>query len=311
MRRIVILAACLGALLLFSGSAGAACRTTTCDRAGAAPSSCDPSILGMCNPTGKPLAWPNTCVSTSVTAQGSVTSNITADQMRNIVHNAFQQWTSADCGNGEKPNFVVDIFPDVNCTNAAAMTGDAGYKSAGPNYNLWIFRDTDWPPEYVEDGAIAITLTQFSQTTGEIYDSDVELNSQKFNFTTDLSNVDCDLPSVVQHEAGHVLGLAHTDALESSSAVMLPSLDTHIVRRALQPDDILGICSIYPPGQLNPNCDPEPRHGFSTACDFDTGCCSIAPGRTTRHPVSGIALVVGVFLTAAIGRRKKVAELRV
>jgi hypothetical protein len=223
--------------------------------------------------------------------------------MRRIVQDAFLQWTTVDCGNGEKPSIVVDMFPDVNCTNVAEITGDAGYKSSGPNYNLWVFRDSDWPPEYVEDGALAITLTQFDPKTGEIYDSDVELNSQDFDFTTGLDFVDFDLPSVVQHESGHFLGLGHPEA-SVTYAVMLGGLGEHVVRRALQPDDVLGMCAAHPPGKLDPNCDPEPRHGFSTECEFDKGCCTVAPGRSASRRGSWVALV-GVMLTAAARLRWK------
>jgi hypothetical protein len=293
---------CATALLLLCGRAEAFCRTTTCDHQGAS-AECVASRVGDCSMRGTPIYWPSTCVSTSVSAQGSVASHITADTMRAIVRNAFQQWTNADCGNGEKPNFVVDIFPDVNCTDLSAITqdGDAGYKPTGPNYNLWIFRDNDWPFDNVRDeGAIAVTTTQFDRITGEIFDSDVELNSLGNTFTTDPDAVDMDLRSVVQHESGHFLGLGHAQA---SANVMWRDLSAGVVRRVLQPDDIQGICTIYPPGKLNPQCDPEPRHGFSTECEFDKGCCAIAPGQSANHRRPWGA--VGVSLLLLLSRRMR------
>ena len=204
----------LGAALLFASvEAFAFCRTTTCDQQNP-PASCGAApAAGVCNTAGTPIAWPSTCVSTSVSALGSVKSGITADQMRNIVQNAFQQWTTVDCGSGTTPNFTVDMFPDVNCTNV-------GYTSTGPNSNLWIFHDSDWPYGTEAELAIALTTTQFNPATGEIYDSDVELNSSAtppapydlldyFTTTTDPNLAYFDLPSVVQHESGHFLG-SHT-----------------------------------------------------------------------------------------------------
>jgi hypothetical protein len=219
--------------------------------------------------------------------------------MRSIVQDAFNRWTSADCGNGEHPNFVVDTFPDVNCTD---VTGDSGYKPTGPNYNVWIFRDNDWPFGAVDEGAIAITTTQFSATTGEIYDSDVELNSLGNNFTTGLDRVVMDLPSVVQHEAGHFLGLAHSLVDTATMYALITPGDS--TRRTLDPDDVSSICAAYKPGKLNPYCDPEPRHGFSTECEFDKGCCAVAPGRSTGRQGSWGALLVSLFLAAAAFRRK-------
>lgn len=299
MMRVATTVALLAALLGVSENATAACRTTTCDQQNA-PASCAPITTGVCNNQGTPIAWPSTCVSTSVNAQGSALRHISADQMRGIVEQAFQQWTTVDCGNGTTPNFVVDVFPDVNCTD---VTGSAGYKSTGPNYNVWIFEDSDWSYGVEAENAIALTTTQFNPTTGEIYDSDVELNSQNSNFTTGLDFVDIDLPSVVQHESGHFLGLAHTPV---STATMYATLDSgEISKRILDPDDVAGICAAYPPGYLDPNCDPEPRHGFSTECNFTSGGCSVAASSTTRHHNSLASLVAGLCLaTIALCRRK-------
>ena len=292
--------------LLVSGNARAWCRTTTCDRTDP-PANCGTSISTACTTTGTPIAWPSTCVSTSVSAHGSVKLGISAAEMRQEVQDAFKEWTTADCGDGKTPNFVVDIFPDVNCTN---VTGDKiGFKSEGPNYNVWIFRDSDWPYGMAgeDENAIAITTTQFSETTGVIYDSDVEFNSQFQDFSTQQDVVvRMDLPSVIQHEAGHFLGLAHSQA---PNATMLPSLDAgDTSRRSLESDDISAICAAYPPGQLDPSCDPEPRHGFSTECTFDKGCSTVSPGsgRSQRLPAG---LLTGAMLALVIVRRRRVLHL--
>ncbi len=293
------------ALLLVSGSlsfvsrqASAYCRTTTCDQEGA-PSSCGTPPANGCNTQGIPIAWPSTCVSTSVSAYGSPAQNISADEMRSIVAKAFENWTTADCGNGT-PNFQVDMFPDVNCT-------DVGYKTTGPNYNIWIFHDTDWPYGNVDESAIALTTTQFAPDTGIIYDSDVELNSEGQTFTTGLDVIGMDLPSVVQHESGHFLGLAHSTYPTATMYAYLDAGDASL--RTLDPDDVDAICATYPPGNLDPTCDPEPRHGFSTECEFDKGCCTVAPGHRNRR--AGLALVAaGLVLAAALRRRGPLVAAR-
>lgn len=51
-----------------------------------------------------------------------------------------------------------------------------------------------------------------------------------------------DLPSVVLHEIGHLLGLAHTD---DESAVMYPTIGPGMTKRDLESDDIQGIQALY------------------------------------------------------------------
>jgi hypothetical protein len=286
-------------LVAVSSRAHAYCRTTTCDRIDAPPECFEGG--GSCSSLGSPIAWPDTCVSTSVSAFGSEALGISADDLRSVVREAFEKWTSAPCTNGEVPRLVVDTFPDVRCVD---VTGEAGYKEKGPNYNIWIFQDTDWPYESIGMDAIAITTTQFHPVTGEIYDSDVELNSRDNPFTLTQDQAEIDLPSVVLHEAGHFLGLAHATL---ASAVMSPTLqigDTS--KRILDPDDVQGVCAIYPPGPRNPSCDPEPRHGFSTECEARSASCAVSWGSVPQHGRSGVVFLAGLLAAAACRRRRSI-----
>jgi len=74
----------------------------------------------------------------------------------------------------------------------------------------------------------------------------------------------------------------------------------------LTQDDIDGICHAYPPGTLDPNCDPEPRHGFSTECTLEKGCCTVAPGRVNRARRLPESLILGAFLAIAVVRRRRI-----
>lgn len=309
-RRVRLLTATLACLTVPSHAFGY-CRTTTCDREGAPPECLGVQVCTY-TPVAKPIFWPDTCVSTSVSAFGS-RQGISADDLRSIVNEAFQKWTTAPCRGGGVPSFVVDVFPDVRCTEVTGYIGDEengpvqnlGYKEKGPNYNVWIFRDDDWPYDSIGEKAIAITTTQFNATSGEIYDSDVELNSRDNVFTLGDENVQIDLRSVVLHEAGHFLGLAHASL---PSAVMTPTLDAgDASRRNLDPDDIDGICSIYLPQRpLNPTCDPEPRHGFSTECSARQMSCGVARVHR-RAPTRGLtATWVGIALLSAGMYRRRI-----
>jgi len=227
--------------------------------------------------------------------------------MRLIVDQAFQQWTTADCGNGTIPSFVVDMFPDVTCKD---VTGSNAYKLAGPNANIWFFEDEDWPHvESDAESAIAVTSVLFDKNTGEIYDADVELNSHGVDFTTDTAVVKIDLASVIQHESGHFLGLAHS---QDADATMYATLDPdagETKKRTLNRDDVEGICAVYPPGKFDELCDPEPRHGFSTACDFQRTSCTVAPRLGANRPAVSRALLIALLLIGGVGRRRKWAGI--
>jgi len=64
--------------------------------------------------------------------------------------------------------------------------------------------------------------------------------------------------------------------------------------RSLEPDDIDGLCAIYPPGRSG-KCDPKPRGGQGDAClqehedDGDGGGCAVAasPGSVTAGSPAG------------------------
>jgi hypothetical protein len=96
---------------------------------------------------------------------------------------------------------------------------------------------------------------------------------------------------VLTHEAGHFLGLSHSI---DNSATMKPVYDP--VRdgesfRSLAPDDVAGICAIYPPDRKASTDSCDNRHGFSPQCGADqpppddSKACSL----NTRQGVSGSA----------------------
>jgi hypothetical protein len=79
-----------------------------------------------------------------------------------------------------------------------------------------------------------------------------------------------DLKTIVTHEAGHFLGLAHTPV---QNAVMFASYQAGVF---LGPDDSAGLCTVYPPSGMRSTssggaaagaCDPTPPHGFSDQCE--------------------------------------------
>ncbi|MGD8862280.1 MAG: matrixin family metalloprotease [Myxococcales bacterium] len=102
--------------------------------------------------------------------------------------------------------------------------------------------ETDW-----ELGPETIGATLNSYTVGEpatIEWSTMQLNGQDYRWVLGRPRrlTDVDVYTIVLHEAGHYLGLGHSDELE---AVMAPAYAGP--RPGLALDDVEGVCALYPP----------------------------------------------------------------
>jgi len=277
------------AIGLGSSGAVAFCRAVS----SSAPAGYDPAVQGCFAPTSGPgsydLYWKNLCVGYSVQRDASPLRHITLDQARQVAAAAFEQWSSAACDGGAPSVQVRDLGP-VDCS-------EVQYNSAQPNQHVIVFRDDGWP--YSDSSnTLGLTTITFDATDGEIFDADTELNSHDYNLVLgSAAPIDSyDLASVITHEAGHFLGLAHSG---DRAAVMYAHY--HPGSSALTSDDTAGICSAYPGGGVRETssgalsggtCDPTPRHGFSTACasadaGADMTAIADAGGGSAGAPLDG------------------------
>jgi hypothetical protein len=114
----------------------------------------------------------------------------------------------------------------------------------------------------------------FNPNTGEIYDANVEINSNLQSFVlTDAPYPAVDLNSVLTHELGHFLGLSHSPV---GSATMYSQYEEGM--KTLAADDVAAICASLPPDRTTVDTD-LPRHGFSTDCGVtEKGCCTSTIG---------------------------------
>lgn len=118
--------------------------------------------------------------------------------------------------------------------------------------------------------AVAYTVTLYDPATGAIVDGDIEVNGWDgqlagANLTTPPTNgwyftcgddaptctaygqAGCtymDLRNTVTHEVGHFLGLAHTAVASTTMYSLTQPGETQ--KRTLSPDDVAGVCAIYP-----------------------------------------------------------------
>jgi hypothetical protein len=319
----VALAAAVAMLLLsVPRPALAFCRTMACPLpAGFAPQegACvPPDFSSWCasqNPPDKaiPVWWRNACVSYDIQQNASrQVPYATADTMFAA---AFAKWTSLDCPGAPGPGGSARVSIDVRDLGPVACD-EVQYNQSQGNQHVIIFHDDVWPHDD-QYNTLGLTTITYDPDTGEIYDADMAINSGPnipLSLGDPVPSDGYDFQSIITHETGHFLGLAHSGDL---SATMFARYNMgQTTMRTLQDDDKFGICSIYLPNgnravdrSVEPSgevvgqaCDSTPRHGFQSVCGQPLGCSMAEPG--TRGGAGFAALIVMAQAVAAGARRR-------
>jgi hypothetical protein len=305
--------------LLVPREAHAFCRTTTTP----IPANFNPTR--GCYTEGLPLFWKGACVGYSVNSAAS--ASIPFATATEKIDSAFATWNHVVCASGTDIGITTSNLGPVTCS-------EVKYNPNGPNQNVIVFRDDKWP--YSDpNNTLGLTTVTFNADTGEIYDADMEINATGKNLTiTDqVPGNGFDLLSVLTHEAGHFLGLAHaTSPTSTMYASYKPGTSS---LRTLAPDDIVGVCEIYPSTKertvaesVDPTgmvvadaCDPTPRHGFGTGCaenpppvdhSSSSGCMVASPSNGTNEIPNAFLVVVATLgvTVLVIPRRRRRAPPR-
>src|SRR5262249_47993727 len=89
-----------------------------------------------------------------------------------------------------------------------------------------------------------------------------------------------DLEAVLTHEAGHLIGLDHTQPenyAKKPSPTMAPDVGVcEMDKRVIKPDDIAGLCVLYPKGQLPGNGETPPEQPEPYVKNPPFGCTATA-----------------------------------
>jgi hypothetical protein len=159
---------------------------------------------------------------TSLTyAFSSGTADVAGDEERAAVRNAFVTWSRAvqiafrEVGTGDDPDILIG-WTNANCGDAD-MTGVT-------------LAHADYPPGCGYFGNARPRPFHF--------------DDQEHAWCIGAVVNQYDVESTALHEIGHLLGLQHSGV---AGAVMFPTASPNTTKRALAPDDIAGIQSLYPP----------------------------------------------------------------
>ena len=289
------------ALLALPSTASAFCRTTTV----AIAPDFDPTPDQPCWDEGLPLYWASACVGYSI--QKDASKQVSFDDAQTGMETAFAQWTNATCptdgGVSSKASIDVRFLGPVACHTVQ-------YNQGGGNANVIMFDDGQWPHND-SNNTLGLTTVTYNVKTGELYDADMEINTAQVTLTVngDVPPTGYDFLSIVTHESGHFLGMAHSP--DPHATMYAHYTQGATAMRNLSTDDIQGICTIYPPdgtritgnGPLPEGaCDPTPRHGYSGTCGGGA-TCDVAPG-PARGILAGLALGA-IAIAAALRRRSR------
>ena len=190
--------------------------------------------------------WKQTCIPFFVSSQ----SDLFADQ--NILDEvilSFDKWSSIK----------------QSCTSLAFTFGGTldvgiGFDRMNPSNNHNVITSVDsqtnltelmskgiWPDKEL----VAITLTTYEPTSGEILDADISVNNVIFSMENIAEGTSCgnnakrhDIGNTLVHEVGHFVGFAHVTGAEAT--MFSHAKDCETKKRSLAEDDIMGLCSVYP-----------------------------------------------------------------
>ncbi len=281
------------ALICGSSDAHAYCRSTTCKVT--KTEDCTPDEH-RCPRAGVTIAWTRMPITYRFSEVNP--SRFLREEARAAIRSSFHRWSDTICSGGRTSLRFVE-GEDI-ATDTPFVVG----RPEGEKFGIY-FREDVWP----HDGANTIAQTNhlFGTASGTITDVNLEINNIKgtafsVSDSTDVSDVKTwDLQSVITHEVGHYIGFAHSDdpvsiMVSSYCADELKATRCNkgrIEARRLAPDDIAGLCALYPPGATY---DPPATSG-----------CLVA--REPLRDSSVVALVSGALVVLAAARRRRRARL--
>ncbi|MFT3923565.1 MAG: matrixin family metalloprotease [Myxococcales bacterium] len=279
-----------GFVLLTASQAGAYCRTTTAEQP---PESA--GCPGTCVTTGTPLYWPVAKTQYAFNVRPFV--GFTDAAVRRIIGASFDTWTAVECPVKAEDGGLGRVSVGLEATAKSGTTTDeVGPQDEEPNDNAIVyFSGDEWIDRGYDPRAFALTSLWFYDS-GEIIGADMHFNGA-MNFGEcppqgcGALDAVADLQNVATHEAGHYFGLAHSE--RETATMWCDASPGQVDKRTLSPDDVEGLCDIYPPGKAFTQ---APASGGG-----DDSHCSAAPHAQGNR---GLMAWLALLGTVLVGRRR-------
>ncbi len=169
-------------------------------------------------------------------------ANIPGVDLPALVQAAYDQWSD------RAPCATVPVFVHAGTTNDTSSTFP---ESLADTDNLVVFITSAdaWQALGQSSTVLASTFVRYVASTGEIFDADIAVNAAAHVFSVDAAGPEGtrDLLTVIQHETGHALGLAHSGDEEAAmhAGYPEPTPTEPLPGRRLAKDDLIGICASY------------------------------------------------------------------
>lgn len=230
------------ALSTWSLSASAYCRLTTCE----ADEDCKLNE-NDCVRSGVPLIWKRSPIVYRFSREGS--EKLNNAKAKAAIRRAFETWSSVECADGRTSLRFEEGEPIDSVKSLKS-------KTASEAFGIY-FRDEAWPHDGANE-SLALTNHIFGKDTGTIEYADIEVNTSETEFALTDEEEGKDFQSVMTHEAGHYIGLAHSNDADS---IMVASYCESTDRcsgsidraRELAKDDRKAVCTLYPPSPEGPS----------------------------------------------------------
>jgi hypothetical protein len=220
-------------------------------------------------PSGTELHWPAASLPVSFQLHAGGTADVTDGSDLLALAAAFDTWQ------------------DVACTSIEFVRADdlsSAAQSCGDGINAVFFEESSWPADYGSE-ALGVTSPCFDPNTGEIFDADIVFNGVDYKWATDGRKNAVDVQNIATHEAGHFIGIGHSEYADATMYYASGG-NGETFRRDLTTDDEAAVCHLYPTDCLTDEdcaegdlciryrCQPEPPPpaGLGEPCGDSLSC---------------------------------------